>query len=101
MTSDIVMGGAIVVGTHTHSTVFTFVGRASGTDVVVVGEETTIDKCMSLMNMKKIRHLPVMDGTSMVGMITVGDLLKLTIKEQSLTIEELESFIREETGGSG
>ncbi len=71
------------------------------TDVVVVGEKTTIDKCMSLMSKKKIRHLPVVDDGVPVGMITVGDLLKVTIKEQSTTIEELESYIMDETGGSG
>ena len=70
-------------------------------DVVTVGEETTIDRCMSLMSQKKIRHLPVMDGETPVGMITVGDLLKVTIKEQSTTIEELESYIMDETGGEG
>ncbi|HIG43823.1 MAG: CBS domain-containing protein [bacterium] len=70
-------------------------------DVVSVREETTIDKCMSLMSLNRIRHLPVVDGTDTVGLITVGDLLKLTIKEQSLAIEELESYIKDETGGSG
>lgn len=70
-------------------------------DVVTVREETTIDRCMSLMSQKKIRHLPVMDGETPVGMITVGDLLKVTIKEQSTTIEELESYIMDETGGEG
>ena len=70
-------------------------------DVVTVVEETTIDRCMSLMSQKKIRHLPVMDGETPVGMITVGDLLKVTIKEQSTTIEELESYIMDETGGEG
>ena len=71
------------------------------TDVVVVGEDTAIDKCMTLMSQKKIRHLPVVAGANPVGMITVGDLLKITIKEQLMTIEELESFIMDETGGSG
>jgi len=71
------------------------------TDVVAVGEDTTIEKCMSLMSQKKIRHLPVVDGSTPIGMITVGDLLKVTIKEQLMTIEELESFIMDETGGSG
>ena len=71
------------------------------TDVVVVDEDKTVDKCMSLMSQKKIRHLPVMDGGTPVGMITVGDLLKVTIKEQSMTIEELESYIMDETGGEG
>lgn len=71
------------------------------TDVVCVGEETSIDKCMSLMIQKKIRHLPVIDGGTPVGIITVGDLLKFIIKTQSMTIEELESYIIDERGGSG
>ncbi len=79
----------------------TSVADIMSTDVVVVGEETAIDKCMALMSQKKIRHLPVIESGTPVGMITVGDLLKVTIKEQLMTIEELESFIMDETGGSG
>ena len=70
-------------------------------NVVVVGEETPVDKCMSLMSQKKIRHLPVMDASTPIGMITIGDLLKVTIKEQLMTIEELESYIMDEAGGEG
>ena len=79
----------------------TKVAEIMTTDVIVVGEAATIDKCMALMIQKKIRHLPVLDGETPVGIITVGDLLKLIIKEQSLTIEELEGFLLEETGGEG
>jgi CBS domain-containing protein len=53
---------------------------------------------------KEIRHLPVVTGTAHlkpVAMLTVGDLLKFIIDEQTSTIEELESYIMEETGGSG
>ena len=69
--------------------------------VVYVGEETSIDNCMSLVLQKKIRHLPVMDGDAPIAMITLGDLMKFIIKAQSMTIDELESYILDETGGSG
>lgn len=70
-------------------------------NVVVVSEATTVDECMALMSQRKIRHLPVMDGSELAGMITVGDLLKSIIDEQTSAIEELESYIKGETGGSG
>ena len=70
-------------------------------DVVVAREDTSVDKCMALMTHKKIRHLPIVEGQDLVGIIAVGDLMKFIIKEQSMTIEELQSFIMEETGGSG
>lgn len=79
----------------------TSVADVMTTNVVVVGEETPVDKCMSLMSQKKIRHLPVMDASTPIGMITIGDLLKVTIKEQLMTIEELESYIMDEAGGEG
>jgi CBS domain-containing protein len=70
-------------------------------DVTFVREDTAVEKCMALMFQNKIRHIPVMDGDTPVGMITVGDLLSVTLKEQSAAIEELESYIIDETGGSG
>jgi signal-transduction protein with cAMP-binding, CBS, and nucleotidyltransferase domain len=79
----------------------THVADIMTTEVVFVGEDTSVEQCMSLMGQKKIRHLPVMDGQTLVGMITVGDLLKYTIKKQSIAIEELEGYIMEERGGEG
>lgn len=70
-------------------------------DVVFVSEATTVDRCMSLMSQKKIRHLPVMAGETLLAIITIADVLKFNITEQLLTIEELESYIKGETGGSG
>ncbi len=70
-------------------------------DVVVAREDTNTDICMSIMSGHKIRHLPIMKGGTPVGIITVGDLMKFTIKEQAMTIEELQSFIFVETGGEG
>ena len=71
------------------------------TDVVTVGVKSSADKCMSLMSQKTIRHLPVMDGQNLAGIIAVGDLLKFIIRKQEMAIEELESYIMDETGGSG
>lgn len=79
----------------------THVADVMTTEVVSVGEDTSVEQCMSLMDQKKIRHLPVLDGQTLVGMITVGDLLKFTIKKQSIAIEELEGYILDEQGGEG
>ena len=64
------------------------------TNVVCVSEERKVDECLALMTEKRIRHLPVVEGDTLLGMISVGDLVKATIKEQSFTIEQLESYIR-------
>jgi signal-transduction protein with cAMP-binding, CBS, and nucleotidyltransferase domain len=56
---------------------------------------------MTLMLQKKIRHLPIVDNNEAIAMITLGDILKTIIKQQSLTIEELENFIYEDQGGEG
>jgi CBS domain-containing protein len=79
----------------------THIADVMTTEVVSVDEETSVEQCLSLMDQKKIRHLPVIDGQTLVGMITVGDLLKFRIKKQSVAIEELEGFIMEERGGEG
>jgi len=70
-------------------------------DVVFVDESTSMDTCMSLMSQKKIRHLPVVRDDKPVGMVTVDDLLKFTIKDQQIVIAELESYIMEDEGGEG
>ncbi|MEX0942932.1 MAG: CBS domain-containing protein [Pseudomonadales bacterium] len=69
--------------------------------VISVDEETTVDECMALMASNKIRHLPVMQDDSLIGIIAVGDVLKWIIREQSAVIEELENYVKDETGGSG
>ncbi|GHN01032.1 inosine-5-monophosphate dehydrogenase [Cytophagales bacterium WSM2-2] len=58
-----------------------------------VSPETTIDDCMGLMNDKQIRHLPVLDGLSLVGVISVGDLIRYMLEEQRMIIEHLENYI--------
>jgi len=53
-----------------------------------------VDSAMNTMSNKRIRHLPVMDGDNMVGMLSIGDLVKATIEYQESLIEQLESYIR-------
>ena len=63
-------------------------------DVVCVGTEQTAEACMALMTEKHIRHLPVLRDEQLVGMISIGDLVKSIIADREFTIEQLEHFIR-------
>jgi CBS domain-containing protein len=61
--------------------------------VVTVQPGQTVEDCMALMTNKRIRHLPVMDGERLVGLLSIGDLVKEVIAEQEQTIRQLESYI--------
>ena len=61
--------------------------------VLTVQPETTVEKCMQLMTERRVRHLPVTDGGRVVGMVSIGDLVKAVIAEQQQQIEQLESYI--------
>lgn len=63
------------------------------TNVLYAGPEQSIDECMALMSAKRIRHLPIVEGTRVEGMISLGDLVKTIIDEQKRTIEHLERYI--------
>ena len=56
----------------------------------------TLEECMALMTAKHIRHLPVLENKQLVGIVTLGDVVKQIIVEQKFTIGELEKYI---TGG--
>ncbi|MDH3325481.1 MAG: CBS domain-containing protein [Gammaproteobacteria bacterium] len=55
--------------------------------------EQSIDECMFLMTEHRIRHLPVLENTKLVGMISVGDVVKEIINDQKYTIKQLENYI--------
>ena len=61
--------------------------------VVTVTPDDDVRQCMQVMTEKRIRHLPVMQDGRMVGMISIGDLVRVVIEEQDQTIEHLERFI--------
>ncbi len=72
----------------------TRVGEIMTSDVITVHPKQTIKECMSLMTQHRIRHLPVIDGERLIGMLSIGDLVKAIIEEQQFTIEQLQSYIR-------
>ena len=63
-------------------------------EVLYVSPNTGTRKCMALMSEKKIRHLPVLDGSTVVGMISIRDILDDIIADHEATIEQLENYIR-------
>jgi CBS domain-containing protein len=61
--------------------------------VIAVSIHQTIEACMSLMTEKHIRHLPVVENNQVVGVISIGDVVKEIIAEQQFVIEQLENYI--------
>lgn len=61
--------------------------------VVYARPETTVDECMALMTSKRVRHLPVMEEERLLGVVSIGDLVKETISEQEFIIRQLENYI--------
>ena len=61
--------------------------------VLTVSLDDSVQDCMRLMTERRIRHLPVVEYGRVVGMVSIGDLVKAVIEEQQQTIEQLESYI--------
>jgi len=61
--------------------------------VIYVRPEQTIEECMALMTEKRIRHLPVLADDQLIGIVSIGDVVKAIISEQEFLIEQLESYI--------
>lgn len=61
--------------------------------VCYVRPEQTVEECMALMTDKRTRHLPVIDGDKLIGIVSIGDVLKNTISEKDFTIHQLENYI--------
>ena len=63
------------------------------TDVISVGLGDTADHCMQLVTNRRIRHLPVLDGEAVLGVVSIGDLVKAVIEDQQVEIEQLQRYI--------
>ena len=62
-------------------------------DVLSVTPQQTNEECMALMTENRVRHLPVVDGDKVIGVISIGDLVRNIIEEQQAAIQELERYI--------
>jgi CBS domain-containing protein len=61
--------------------------------LVVATAETTVDECMAMMTDRRIRHIPVVDGEKVVGLVSIGDLVTFKSKQQSFEIQFLSDYI--------
>lgn len=72
----------------------TAVREIMSSPVVTIAPDKTVDDAMRLMTARRIRHLPVVRGTELLGVVSIGDLVKSVIEEQRHTIEDLRSYIQ-------
>ncbi len=72
----------------------TLIGEVMVSNVIYVTLGDNVDQCMALMTEKRIRHLPVLEDEQLVGMVSIGDVVKQIISEQEFTIRELEKYIQ-------
>ena len=70
----------------------TLVSEIMSTQVATVGPDDTVEKSLALMTEKRVRYLPVMKEGAVVGIISIGDLVKSTIGDQRFTIDQLETY---------
>ncbi|HVI25913.1 MAG TPA: CBS domain-containing protein [Xanthomonadaceae bacterium] len=62
-------------------------------DVVSVGLDDSSDRCMQIVTERRIRHLPVLDGDAVLGVVSIGDLVKAVIEDQQMELEQLQRYI--------
>jgi CBS domain-containing protein len=74
----------------------TSVGELMTREVIYINADSTLEESMALMTVKHIRHLPVLKNNQLIGIVTLGDVVRQIISDQKLAIRELEKYI---TGG--
>ncbi len=81
------------IALHGKSSADTPVSDVMTSQVVCISPDQRIEDCMALMTQKRIRHLPVLEHDKVVGIISIGDVVKEVIAEQEFVIEQLENYI--------
>jgi CBS domain-containing protein len=74
----------------------TTIGELMTPEVLCIEPQSTIEDCMALMTAKHVRHLPVMENEQLIGVVSIGDVVRQIISDQEFTIEQLGKYI---TGG--
>jgi CBS domain-containing protein len=85
------IGSLLVMGKASPTTLVEEIMR---TAVLFARPEQTIEECMAVMTKHRVRHLPVLDGERVSGVVSIGDLVASTIADQKFAIEQLEHYIR-------
>ncbi len=78
---------------HGRASATTLVREIMTTHVVCAHPDQSIEECMAVMTDKRVRHLPVIEENNIVGIVSIGDLVKSIISEQKFIIEQLERYI--------
>jgi CBS domain-containing protein len=74
----------------------TNVGELMTREVLYIEPQSTVEDCMALMTAKRVRHLPVLENERLIGIVTIGDVVKQIISDQEFTIQQLERYIKGE-----
>jgi CBS domain-containing protein len=72
----------------------TLVGEIMERNVVCVEPDKSVEECMAIMSAKRVRHLPVIEDGELLGIVSIGDLVKSIITDREFVIEQLERYIR-------
>lgn len=78
------------------ASVGTMVREIMSSPAITVNSKMSVQECLSLITDRHLRHLPVLEGNQLVGLVSIGDLVKETIAEQEQLIRQLEQYIRGE-----
>ena len=71
----------------------TILAEVMSKELITISSDMQIDACMQLMTDKRVRHLPVMENGKSIGIISIGDVVRLMIDEQKYLIEQLQKFV--------